>query len=291
MGTADLPDFDALWDFEEPVETEAAFRGVLATTSLTAPDSYVAELHTQIARCLGLQRKFDEAHRLLGEVHVLPAAAHGRCRVRYLLERGRVLNSSGQKAKALSLFIEAWELGREIDEDGLAVDAAHMAAIADEPVAALQWNLTALELASSSPMESARKWRKSLHNNIGWTFFDLGKLDEAMYHFEMSRQRAAESGDWESEGIARWCIAKTHRVQGRIEQALAMQQQRLAEIERDGGSGGYVFEEIGEGLYALDRKEEAAPYFAKAYAELSQDPWLADGEPERIARLKELGKL
>ena len=40
---------------------------------------------------------------------------------------------------------------------------------------------------------------------------------------------------------------------------------------------------------ALGRGSEASPYFAEAYALLSQDAWLVDAEPERLARLKELG--
>jgi hypothetical protein len=46
---------------------------------------------------------------------------------------------------------------------------------------------------------------------------------------------------------------------------------------------------MGECLLLLNRAAEARPYFARAYAVLSQDPWLAENEPERLRRLKELG--
>ena len=57
-------------------------------------------------------------------------------------------------------------------------------------------------------------------------------------------------------------------------------------VEKDG----FVFEEIGECLLLLQRGEEARRYFSKAYEILSQDPWLTEQEPERLARLKALGK-
>ena len=57
-------------------------------------------------------------------------------------------------------------------------------------------------------------------------------------------------------------------------------------IEKDG----FVFEEIGECLLLLQRGEEARRYFSKAYEILSQDSWLTEQEPERLARLKALGK-
>ena len=68
-----------------------------------------------------------------------------------------------------------------------------------------------------------------------------------------------------------------------------MQMALQDELESAGESDGYVFEEIGECLLLLNRLEEARPYFLKAYALLTKDTWLVDKEPERLARLKELG--
>jgi hypothetical protein len=48
---------------------------------------------------------------------------------------------------------------------------------------------------------------------------------------------------------------------------------------------GYVFEEIGECLLLLNRSEEASLYFARANTLLSQDPWLAEKEPQRRSAL------
>ena len=43
-------------------------------------------------------------------------------------------------------------------------------------------------------------------------------------------------------------------------------------------------------LLALDRPDETRPYFAQAYAKLSQDAWLTATEPARLERLKCLGE-
>ena len=283
------PKFDELWDYGKPSDTEVVFRQILTDYQESADEAYVVELQTQIARCLSLQRRFDEAHLLLDEIERLPTVASGRVRMRYLLERGRTLNSSRNKPAALPLFIEAWEIGRECGEDGLAVDAAHMVAIAEEPGAALEWNERALKLAESSPMPAARKWRKSLHNNLGWTYFGIQRYDLALGHFIRCREAAAELGDAESERIASWSIAKTYRLQGRIQEALEIQQSQLAELAAQGTEGPYVQEEMAECLYAMGRVQEATPYFATAFELLSQDPWLMDNEPDRIERLKVLG--
>jgi tetratricopeptide (TPR) repeat protein len=291
MSQISLPDFDSQWNYSDPAGTETKFRAIALDVSETASEGYLVELETQIARTLGLQRKFDEAHATLDAIESLDSTQSGRPRVRYLLERGRIFNSSGQKSAAMPLFSEAWAVGSQIGEDGLAVDAAHMIAIIETPSEALRWNLIALELAESSGMAAARKWRKSLNNNLGWTFFDLQDLEKALFHFERSREIAAEALDTESERIALWCIAKTLRFLGRVEEALASQEQQLSAITAEGKDGAYVFEELGECLYALGREEEAIPFFAKAHAALSADPWLAESDPGRIKRLGELGRV
>ncbi len=90
--------------------------------------------------------------------------------------------------------------------------------------------------------------------------------------------------------IARWCVAHTIRRLGRVEEALALQQELRAEIEAAGADpDGFVFEEIAECLLVQGRGEEARPHFARAHALLSAYDWLVRDEPERIERLRRLG--
>ena len=56
-----LPDFDALWDYEQPAKTEVAFRALLSQAEASGNPSYYIELLTQIARTQGLQRDFAAA--------------------------------------------------------------------------------------------------------------------------------------------------------------------------------------------------------------------------------------
>jgi len=63
-----LPDFDALWNYNDPQQTELKFRELLQTAKESNNTSYYAQLLTQIARAEGLQRKFEDAHRTLDNV-------------------------------------------------------------------------------------------------------------------------------------------------------------------------------------------------------------------------------
>ncbi len=110
--TSALPDFDRLWDYDRPEVSEQAFREILPRAVDVSAEPYRLELLTQIARAQGLQRRFDDAHRTLDEVESSLVDVPGRVHLRYLLERGRVLNSAGKPDEARPLFQEAWELGR-----------------------------------------------------------------------------------------------------------------------------------------------------------------------------------
>jgi tetratricopeptide (TPR) repeat protein len=280
-----LPDFDTLWNYDQPAETEQRFQALLA---LAEPGQQpTLQLLTQIARAQGLQRRFDDAHQMLDTVEAALTAADPLTRVRYLLERGRVYNSSGRPAEALPLFRQAWAEAQAAGEDGFAVDAAHMMAIA-EPEAAeqLAWNLKALELAQRSTQERAQKWQGSLYNNIGWTYHGMGQYEKALAIFEQAAAWRQANGGGRPYRIARWCIGRTLRSLHRYQEALAIQQTLLQEEEGDGD--GYGHEEIAECLLALEHPAEARPHFTAAYERLSQDPWLVANEPQRLERLKQL---
>lgn len=284
----DLPDFDAWWDYDHPDETEARFRELLPRAE--ADPSYHAELLTQIARTQGLQRRFDDAHHTLDRVKSMLSPEMKRARVRYLLERGRAFNSSQQKALAMPLFQNAWQLAGESGEDFFAVDAAHMLAIAAPPEEALRWNLDALAFAENSQMPKSRQWLGSLYNNIGWTYHDRGDYELALEFFEKALAWRSEQGQEQETRIARWCVARALRSLERIDQAYQIQRELLAEYQALDEQPGYVNEELGECLLLMDRPEEAGPFFQQAFEILSKDPWLAEAEPERIERLRRLGQ-
>jgi tetratricopeptide (TPR) repeat protein len=287
-----LPDFDALWDYAQPAATEAAFRALLpkAEAQASRNPSYYLELLTQIARTQGLQRDFAAAHQTLDAVQPLLTDDLCRARVRYLLERGRVFNSAGQPEEGRPLFETAWEQARACHEDVYAIDAAHMVAIVAPPDEKLAWNRKGLEVVEQTTDARAQQWGGSLYNNIGWDYHAQGQYELALEAFGKALAWRQVQGDPREILIARWCIARTLRSSGRVEEALRQQQALQEEWKPLGGSDGYTEEELGECLLALDRPEEARPYFAQAYAKLSQDAWLMATEPARIERLKRLGE-
>ena len=203
----DQKTLDRLWEFKDPKLSEQRFRDALADHQYDADEK--AELATQLGRAIGLQGRFDEADALLDSID----GEEPTVGIRVLLERGRVLNSSGHAAMAVPLFEQAAELGDHLGEEFLAVDALHMLAIADSAHAAL-WTRSALEYASTAHDPSTRRWMVALHNNLGWALHGAGRFTEALVEFQLAEQWAERAGTPVQQQHAREAI------QG-CEQALA----------------------------------------------------------------------
>lgn len=286
MSSQNFLDFDTLWDYSDPHKTETRFREILLQVPENDP-AYL-ELLTQIARSQGLQQKFDKAHQTLDQVERRLGDYATRAKVRYYLERGRVFNSSGHPDEARPFFEQALDMAKGLSEDFYAVDALHMLAIVAPPASSLDLNLLAIQFAEASDQDKARSWLGSLYNNTGWSYHELGDYESALDMFQKAEAIRRLKGSVNEIRIAQWCVARSLRSLKRIEEALSTQMTLKDEYEAAGDSDGYVFEELGECLLALDRAQEAQPYFAKAYESLAQDAWLAEKEPGRLARLKEL---
>ncbi len=261
-------ELDSLWDFGDPAASERRFNEA-------ARGDHRAEALTQLARAVGLQKRFDEALQILDEAEALGGGEIIRARV--ALERGRILRDQGLDAKP------EFQKARSISEaNGLefyAIDAVHMLAICETDEAAIRLNEEAIEMAAKSESERARQWQASLLNNLGWSYFDLGDFQRALNCFEKAVPLREQRGQMKEAGIAKWCVGKTLRELGRVDQALEIQYELLSADEV-----GYAHEETGECLLALGREQAARPYLAEAAVRLRDEI-----EGKRLKRLADLG--
>jgi len=269
-------EIDALWTIDDPVAGYKALNDALETHPESAD-----ELHTQIARTLGLQGRFEEGWDKLAHLSSNPSDI---VRVRLPLESGRLKNSSGDKQAAQPYFLESLQIAVQGHFDYYAVDAAHMLGIVTTGQESLDWNEKAIAMAAQSEDARARKWRGSLLNNIGWTYHDMGRYPEALQRFEEAVSFQETYGAPQRIRIARWAVARCLRSLHRYQEALA-----LLEVLITFPEAGYVSEEMGEDLLALGKPEEAKPHFRRAYEMLSQDDYLRSQEGKRLERLHLLG--
>jgi tetratricopeptide (TPR) repeat protein len=196
----DQETLDRLWNFEDPGLSEKRFRDALADPTYNTDEK--AELATQLGRAIGLQGRYEEADALLDTIDGEDEPTVG---IRVLLERGRVLNSSGHAAMAVPLFEQTAELGDHLGEEFLAVDALHMLAAADSAHAEA-WTRSALEYASTAHDPHTRRWMAPLHTSLGWTLHTAGRFTEAIVEFQLAEQWAEQAGTPTQQQHAREAI-------------------------------------------------------------------------------------
>lgn len=226
-----LPDIDGLWDYQDPAGSRGRFQGILPAAEAADHHDYLAELLTQIARTEGLQDRFDEATSILDQVEAALTDEVHRPRIRYLLERGRVFNSSGSPKQSKPYFLEAYELARANGEDYLTIDAIHMLAIVEAPEKQIEWALLGLDLAQRTIDERAAGWRGPLYNNLGWTYYDLGRYDEALPLFQSGLEWREQHRQKREARIAAKAVAECLRSLGRAGEAQDVEARYAAEGE------------------------------------------------------------
>jgi tetratricopeptide (TPR) repeat protein len=268
---------DALWTIDDPAAGLAKLRQALATHPGSAD-----ELHTQICRALGLQRKFAEGWAELAKVSADPSPIVG---VRVQLESGRLKNTSGDPMAAKPYFTEALELARQGRFDYYAVDAAHMLAIVTSGKDSVAWGEKALSMADKSKDPRAQHWKGSLLNNLGWTYHDEGDYPKALAEFKAAEAFQTKFGTPVTIRLSKWAVARCLRSLKMYQAASDILQELLKFPE-----AGYASEELGEDLLALGRADEAKPYFKKAFELLSQDLELRDHDATRLKRLHDLSQ-
>jgi tetratricopeptide (TPR) repeat protein len=287
-----MADFDKLWNYNDPTATELKFNEVLDSQKAKEDTGYFLELHTQIARTHGLRAQFDQAHEILDDVSGQLPAEDAVVHVRYHLERGRTYNSSGKKDEAKLHFKKAREIAERLKEEGYAIDAIHMLAIAAPADEAIRLNEEALLIAEGSENKGSKGWLGALYNNLGWAYFDRGDYGKALDIFERSLKWREGQKSAREIIIAKWCIARTFRALERLDEALAIQSVLLEETTKNGQQeDGYISEELGELALLKNDKLKSAFHFRKAYGLLSQDVFLQKFEKQRLERMKELSAI
>lgn len=225
-----------LWDFDDPAASGERFLDAAEHADEPEKTAWL----TQYARTLGLLERYGDAHKVLDQLRSDDAQA-----ATYLdLERGRVLNSSGDPDGARPRFEAAAHRAEEAGLDALHIDALHMLAIVAPPEEQHTLNRRALEVARASSDQRARDWDASLLNNIGMTHADAGDFEQALATFADALPACERIGDPGRIRIARWMVAWSLRNLGRRDEALRIQRALKEELDAIGDTDPYVDDEL-----------------------------------------------
>lgn len=225
-----------LWDFDDPVGSERRFRALAET----GPREAAIHAWTQVARALGLQERYDEAHAVLDTLETRST----ECDVRICLERGRLFRSVGEGSAALPRFHHAARAAEAAGLEELHVDALHMLALVVPPADRLPAQHTALSAARGAKDPAARDWDATLLNNIGVQQAELGDHAGALASFEGALAARERIGDAPRTRVARFMVGWALRNMGDEQGALELQRALKADLDALGERDAYVEDEL-----------------------------------------------
>ncbi|UOE45402.1 hypothetical protein [Agromyces larvae] len=224
---------DRLWDFDDPIASEARFRAAAADED--SSPHLRAVMATQVARALGVQRRTAEALDALDAIDTAAAggdaAETAELDSRVELERGRLLAGAGRADEALTALTRAVRGAVQAGSSFLALDAVHMLALHDAGHEQ-EWAEQGLELLAAERDPRVLRWGVALHNNLGWTLHDGGDAEAGLAQFELAVAAADRFGSLEQQQVARWSVGRALRTLGRTEEALAVQR-ALVQVRPD----------------------------------------------------------
>jgi len=199
------------------------------------------------------------------------AKAGAEAKVRYWLELGRSWASATHeeaeltpeaKKSARDAYDRALAIAKAAKLDGLAVDTVHMYAFIDtSPEDGVKWADEGLRIVRASDQPDAKNWEASLRQNRGYALMQLNRYDEALADFKLTLAARERQGRPRGIRIAHWFIAKTLRLQGRLDDACDIQLRLEREWDAAGEPDPYVFEEL-EAIYKAQGNTERASHYA-----------------------------
>jgi tetratricopeptide (TPR) repeat protein len=200
------------------------------------------------------------------------------------------LNSSGSPEKSRTFFVQALQAAQAAQLEFYAVDAAHMLGIVYKGDASVTWNERAMQMAEAAKDPRARGWLGPLYNNLGWTYADLKRYDEAL---KLSRKGLPLQDRKEREvpGQHRSLVDGKNdaRMLGRVDEALQHQQELPVEPDPQRQRPKDIRAKRSPVPSPPGSQEQKRNRFALA-GNCCDDPWLKQDEPQRLERLKQLGE-
>lgn len=259
--------------------------------------SIQVEALSQIARCYLIQEQPQVGETWLQKAKQLAKPEEAKGWARYLGVFGRFQWKSKKLEEATLTFKTMYQFCLDHELHNEAIDAAHMVGITGNPAEQNEWALKGIQAAEKGKLEG---WLGPLWNNLGWSYEEQGKLNEALEALQKAREYHWKLGNEHSKLVADWSVGAIYRRQKEYEKALAWLRPVLAWAQRRYAEKneperaewiGMTLQELAEIAIAQNQWENAQRDFKQAeeYLRIAQMPsWDASGFEKLMKRQEEV---
>jgi tetratricopeptide (TPR) repeat protein len=242
------------------------------------------EATAQRARCNLTQDRFDSAKAWLDRAKAIAAPEQPSGWARYLGVKGRWEWRNGRSEAAVPIFVEMYDFATAHKLYYHQVDAAHMVAIVAPLDQQEEWALKGIKDAEAS---SSTRWLGPLWNNLGGTYCDLKRYDDAVNAYKEAREYHWRFGSEMNKFWADYSVGYALRLEGKFDEAMTWLSPCLAWAQRlgDHDAIGSTDEQIGDVMAARGNKKDALQYYQKAL-EQYKAAGFAESSPKLISDLQ-----
>ncbi|MEW6051824.1 MAG: tetratricopeptide repeat protein [Candidatus Zixiibacteriota bacterium] len=222
------------------------------------------EALAQIARVSLIQGNKEDGLNWLKEASAKAVETDPMGWSRYLSVKGRYEWKSQNLLDARQTFQDMYTFCANNNLAARAVDAANMNAIVAESVDdQIEWCRRGIAIAESS---DADNWLGPLWNNLGATYYDTGKFEEALDCYLKAREYHWRFSDERAKLVADYSIGMTYRMLNRFDEAMQWLRPSLAWAERLGDHSviGQTAHDMAEVYIAQGKKSEGVTLLMQA---------------------------
>lgn len=284
---------DQVFRTRKYADARAKYEEALAAGEKAGDRRVIVESLAQIARMWSLERemadRLDKGRPFLERAGKEGSIAEPWGWTRYLGVRGIFEREDGDKSKAETTFTEMYTYAMKHGLHKRAIDAAHHVAIVASAEDQVAWGKKGI--AAAEAMDDIG-WQAVLWNNLGATYEDLKRYEDAVAAYRKAREFHHRGTDEMRKMISDWAVGHALRLKGDLDEADVWLRKTLTwaeqihktEPKRAAEWIGYCLEELGDIAIARDQHADALKIFTVA-RERYVEGGLESHWPERLKKL------
>jgi tetratricopeptide (TPR) repeat protein len=285
-----LENADRVFKSRDYDKSRGEYLKVVEMARESGDNSLLTEACSQIARTYLITDKKEEGRDWIKKAEVIASQKEPPGWSRYLSVKGRFEWQDKDNSKAAATFKEMYDYCSDNKLHERAIDAAHMVAIVGGPDEQIEWGKKGIKEAEAGNING---WLGPLWNNLGATYEELKRYNEALEAYLKAREYHWKYGDEKNRMVADWAVGHTYQLSGEYDKAAEYLLPTLAWAEKmqDIEFIGWCHKDLGEVEIGNGNYSQGLEHLViaeKKLKEVGMPDWWKEAYDELLTRIEEI---